>query len=76
MYNILAQGSENMKETFIGNRELEIDLLKKEKILIEEKNKYLKKISLPMIIAVAAICDDSKKATYANTKGLMTKYFK
>lgn len=34
--------------------------------VIEEKNKYLKKISLPMIIAVASICDESKKETYAN----------
>lgn len=34
--------------------------------VIEEKNKYLKKISLPMIIAIAADCDESKKETYAN----------
>lgn len=43
--------------------------------VIEEKNKYLKKISLPMIIAVAAICDDSKKATYANNlKSFLADY--
>lgn len=34
--------------------------------VIEEKNKYLKKISLPMAIAIAADCDESKKETYAN----------
>lgn len=34
--------------------------------VIEEKNKYLKKISLPMIVAIAADCDESKKETYAN----------
>ena len=34
--------------------------------VIEEKNKYLKKISLPMVIAIAADCDESKKETYAN----------
>lgn len=34
--------------------------------VIEEKNKYLKKISLPTIIAIAADCDESKKETYAN----------
>ena len=43
--------------------------------VIEEKNKYLKKISLPMIIAVASICDDNSKQKFANNlNAFLTDY--
>ena len=38
-------------------------------------NKYLKKISLPMIIAVASICDDNSKQKFANNlNAFLTDY--
>lgn len=43
--------------------------------VIEEKNKYLKKISLPMIIAVASICADNSKQKFANNlNAFLTDY--
>lgn len=43
--------------------------------IFEERNKYLKKISLPMIIAVAATCEDDKKEQFKNNlKNFLNDY--
>lgn len=82
--NGISEFSKNTMMAFVDNFKDNYNADDTQKILdaldwldtvIEEKNKYLKKISLPMIIAVAAICDDSKKATYANNlKSFLADY--
>ena len=73
--NGITEFSKNTMMTFVDNFKDNYNTDDTQKILdaldwldtvVEEKNKYLKKISLPMITAVAAICDDNKKETYAN----------
>lgn len=82
--NGISEFSKNTMMAFVDNFKDNYNADDTQKILdaldwldtvIKEKNKYLKKISLPMIIAVAAICDDSKKETYANNlKSFMADY--
>lgn len=82
--NGISEFSKNTMMTFVDNFKDNYNADDTQKILdaldwldtvIEEKNKYLKKISLPMIVAVAAICDDSKKVTYANNlKSFLADY--